>query len=564
MSEATDRSLQPARTRKARWLVWIALSGIIVGYVFFVVRLHPTNFFGLSQDDTLYFSSAKAIAEGHGYILPSVPGTPAATKYPILYPWILSWVWRWNPSFPANLSSAVALNLVFGVAYLLATFAFLRRLPGFSDVVALLLTAVCALNPRVLSISANLLSDIPFAALALAACVVARRATARESGLGAMIACGLLSGLSILMRTMGIPFAAGLYVAITLRSGWRRSSAFAACVVPFAVTLFWRTLFLTPKMPPAAESGCSAPWRMTWLYYTSYAGFWRADVLTHGVFWQTVRNNIMSALLQPASYFINATHIRAPVLALVLLVSLSAILFRGGTRLATSAERQPIYFALGFYLIPILVWDYAAMDRFFLPFLPLIVAGIWREAQHVASQVRGAPRGKGRNERATAVCFLCLAGIVLAWGIAVSWTGEIRSVAKTSRTRAALLDEKRQAYTWLQQNSPQDSRVIAYEDVSVYLYSGRQALRPVIFSAAGVNRLDILNSDLACITSSAAPLGAKYWLVSDDDFGYEWEPANSRARQKEKEMEQTLDPLFRSSPGSLRIYALDSEGEPAL
>src|SRR5216683_7671898 len=175
MSEATDRSLQPARTRKARWLVWIALSGIIVGYVFFVVRLHPTNFFGLSEDDTLYFSSAKAMAEGRGYILPSVPGTPPATKYPILYSWILSWVWRWDAAFPENLSAAVAMNLGFGVAYLIAAFSFLRGLPGFSNAVALVLTAGCALNPRVLFFSANLMSDIPFAALALGACVFAVR-----------------------------------------------------------------------------------------------------------------------------------------------------------------------------------------------------------------------------------------------------------------------------------------------------------------------------------------------------------------------------------------------------
>src|SRR2546426_10733936 len=130
MSEAPARSSE--RTRKTRLLSWIALSAILVGYIFFVVRLHPTNFFGFSHDDTLYFSSSKAIAEGRGYILPSVPGTPPATKYPILYPWILSWVWRWNGSFPANLFAAVALNLAFGVAYLISAFFFLRKLCGTS------------------------------------------------------------------------------------------------------------------------------------------------------------------------------------------------------------------------------------------------------------------------------------------------------------------------------------------------------------------------------------------------------------------------------------------------
>src|SRR5437773_431280 len=62
--------------REFRWLPWIVLSGTVALYLSLVAHLHPTNFFGLSQDDTLYFSSAKAIAEGRGYILPSVPGSP--------------------------------------------------------------------------------------------------------------------------------------------------------------------------------------------------------------------------------------------------------------------------------------------------------------------------------------------------------------------------------------------------------------------------------------------------------------------------------------------------------
>src|ERR1700746_2945642 len=203
-----------------RFLPWIALSAIILGYLCLVIRLQPTHFFGLSEDDTLYFSSAKAMAEGHGYILPSVPGTPPATKYPILYPWLLSWVWRWNPAFPENLSAAVAVNLVFGLVYLMAVFTFLRTLPGSSAAVSLVLTACCALNPRVLFFSANLMSDIPFAALALGACVFAAGASEKEARPRMTVLCGLLTGLSILIRALGIPIAAGLFGAMGVRCGW--------------------------------------------------------------------------------------------------------------------------------------------------------------------------------------------------------------------------------------------------------------------------------------------------------------------------------------------------------
>ncbi len=548
--------------RALRFLPWIALSAIILIYLCLVIRLHPANFFGLSEDDTLYFSSAKAITEGRGYILPSVPGTPPATKYPILYPWILSWVWRWHPSFPANLSSALVVNLGFGAAYLIAAFAFLRRLSGFSDAAALVLAAVCAVNPRVLFLSANLMSDIPFATLALGACVLAAKANEKTAGPGTAVFCGILTGLSILIRALGIPIAAGLFVAIALRGGWRKVASFAACVLPFLVTFYSPSVFLTPKIPPAAASSCTDSWRMTWLYYTSYAGFWKADVLSHGVFWQTVRNHILAVLVQPATYFVKATYLAAPVLALVLFVILSVIAFRGGLRLVSSAGWQPIHITLAFYLLPILVWNYGVMDRFLLPFFPLILAGIWREVQQVVSQVRSASSGKGRAEMAIVACFFGIAGAALLVGIGASWSGEIRAIRRESESRAALLAEKREAYAWLGENSSRDAVSIAYEDASMFLYSQRQAIRPVIFSPAGVNRPDVLNAELACLTSSAEPTHARYWLVSDDDFGSEWEPAKSRAKEREREMERTLNPIFRSAQGKVRIYKLDANGQP--
>jgi 4-amino-4-deoxy-L-arabinose transferase-like glycosyltransferase len=550
--------------RESRLLPWIALTAILIGYFALVVHLHPRNFFGLTQDDTLYFSSARAIAEGHGYVMPSVPGTPPATKYPILYPWILSCVWRWDPSFPGNLSLALAVNLVFGAAYLGIAFVFFRRLPRFSDTLALVLTAVCAVNPSVLFLSANLMSDIPFATFALAACIAAAREGQKESGTRLTLVCGILSGISILIRAMGVPIAMGLFVSIALRTGWRKATVFAACVAPFGVALFWRSMLLSAKALPTAASSCAPSWRMTWLYYTSYAGFWRADVLSHGVFWQTVASNLRSILLQPGAYFLKGTFIRPAVLALALLIALAAVAIRGVVRLAGFAGWLPIHWALGFSVLPVLAWDYAIMDRFLIPFLPLLCAAIWVEVRQIVSLVRQAPGPGDRAGQRIAAGFFYLVGAALVLGIGVSWRGEINALAKLSESRATLHQEKHDAYDWLKANTSPDSKILAYEDASAFLYSGRQGLRPVIFSASGVYRPDVLNLELECIASTAEPLGANYWVVSDDDFGYEWEPASSRAREKERDMERTLHPLFRSKRGGVRIYQLNSGSQPQI
>ena len=41
---------------------------------------------GQFYDDTLYMSIGKGLAKGGGFVMPSLPGTPSQTKYPILYP----------------------------------------------------------------------------------------------------------------------------------------------------------------------------------------------------------------------------------------------------------------------------------------------------------------------------------------------------------------------------------------------------------------------------------------------------------------------------------------------
>jgi len=47
-------------------LPWLGLLAIVLAYALCVLRSKPTNFFGLSEDDSIYFASAHALAEGLG------------------------------------------------------------------------------------------------------------------------------------------------------------------------------------------------------------------------------------------------------------------------------------------------------------------------------------------------------------------------------------------------------------------------------------------------------------------------------------------------------------------
>src|SRR5580765_2906307 len=107
----------------------VVLAAIIIIYLFQVERVHPSVFFGQFQDESIYLSTAKALAGGEGYKLISFPDSPGQTKYPVIYPWLLSFVWKLNPHFPANLQLASHLTEFFGCVSLLAVFFLLRKLP---------------------------------------------------------------------------------------------------------------------------------------------------------------------------------------------------------------------------------------------------------------------------------------------------------------------------------------------------------------------------------------------------------------------------------------------------
>ena len=174
------------------------LACICGAYLFNVQRWHPEIFFGRFHDDSLYFSSAKALSQGQGYVIASFPGTPPQTKYPIVLPWLLSWIWKWNPAFPENLKPATWVIESFGIWALIASFLLLKKLPGVGEKPALFLTGLLAFQPIFLRMSGLLMADVPFMALMLTALLLADRAMiSRRTGVFGCadgINCGTWNG----------------------------------------------------------------------------------------------------------------------------------------------------------------------------------------------------------------------------------------------------------------------------------------------------------------------------------------------------------------------------------
>jgi hypothetical protein len=82
---------------------------------------------GTIHDDGIYLVTAKALAEGKGYHIISLPDEPRQTKYPIGFPFLLAVVWKLFPHFPENVPVLKLVPLASFFAWLAIGVFFARR-----------------------------------------------------------------------------------------------------------------------------------------------------------------------------------------------------------------------------------------------------------------------------------------------------------------------------------------------------------------------------------------------------------------------------------------------------
>jgi hypothetical protein len=536
--------------------LWICMAFLLPVYVWDVASLHPTNLFGAYHDDSIYFSSAKALAQGQGDIMPSFPGAPPQTKYPLLYPWLLSWVWRTFPAFPQNVAVGIGLTVFFGCWSLIAAFQLLRRLGGIGDRPALLLVGICALHPLFLTFSGRILSDLPFMALALTALVLADSEITPDGSMVAALLAGAIAGLSVGMRTMGLAVIAGIFVAALCRRALRQGlvfSAAAALVVAIGSWGQWMNLRAFPSWRSAFPP--SPGWNQNLAYYTSYGAIWHVCVPNLRAFVALLKMTVPLLLLAPGRYLVTPLEETPSMLQFALAAIFTFAMVWGVIRQARTHGWKPIHFALPFYCVILLAWPYPLMGRFLLPFLPLFLAGFWTELSRLAGILRLSLRltvPRGKRCLAGVVAILLVFSLVFAgWKSLLQERGQLLSY---SMERGKAVQEQRQAYQWIREHAAPQDRIVAYEDPLLYLYTGRVAVRPAIISPSFVylGTEEGLRNDAAHIADTAHSIGARFWMTTDSDFSMEGNTAVIANRMAE--IKKALPLVFQSTGNTVQIY----------
>ena len=153
-----------------------AIAAIVLGLLLGAAAIWGANkqALGLFHDDGIYAVVAKAISQGDGYRIISLPSAPPQTKYPFLYSYLLSWLWSLNPAFPRNILLLKAFNIGVLVAIFFVAIAFYRRVFPAATIGALLFGVLVCTNPIIFTYTDYVVSDLLFVLLALAGLYLAR------------------------------------------------------------------------------------------------------------------------------------------------------------------------------------------------------------------------------------------------------------------------------------------------------------------------------------------------------------------------------------------------------
>ncbi len=189
---------------------------------------------GTFHDDGVYLSTAKALAEGDGYRLISFPGEPWQTKYPILFPLVLSAIWLVYPKFPDNIQALemvpiACAGLFVGIAYL-----YLVRFSYGSRPAVILSILLCMSIPGFSFFSGQLLSEMPFA-LSLVAALwhLDSYLETRPTSLKSKMLLGVSLSLPFLIRSIGLAVPVGALIALCLHRAAFKWTAAVLIIVTF-------------------------------------------------------------------------------------------------------------------------------------------------------------------------------------------------------------------------------------------------------------------------------------------------------------------------------------------
>lgn len=413
-----------------------------------------TRALGYWNDDGIYVVTAKALAEGRGYNIISLPQVVPQTKYPILFPLFLAGVWKLDPHFPQNVWLLRLVPFLWALTWFWLSYLLLRRLAGSSGIARWLMFFTAGL-PSIVFISVTVVSETMFATLITAALLFLAKAesSSRDRGIRDAAFGGILGGAAFLTRTAGLPLLAVGAIGLAIRRKFLSATIYIFVWLAMAAPwLAWQHIAF--RSPPVEEA-----------YYTlaNYKGWnlvWNFTLAQKSII---ITKNLLTLASAPGMLI----DIGPRFLPLIgWLITAMAI---WGWVTDSRRWRSSLWLFVPLYCGLIVLWAFLPL-RFVIPIVPVVLLYSWRGLADICRREAVALWKPG---------FVCAAVMLLLLG-----NGLIRQAYLSSRDGEEFLGSASEewhnteaVYAWLRKNTSQRAVVLANLDSALYLYTGRKALR---------------------------------------------------------------------------------------
>lgn len=519
-----------------RRLAWLFVLMSLAPSAVFLWQHSDLPRFGDLHDDSIYYVSAKSLADGGGYRVQSLPGEPSQTKYPPLYPLLLSLAWHINPQFPGSLPIAAWLSWLALPAIMLQLLWVFPRL-GIADWRAWMLLMLVAVNPYMLVFSATLVSELTYTALMLAAMLLTERA-AGQDGVKAAIAAGALAGLAYLTRSAGIVFLVAGPLYLCIRHKRREGMLWACAMLPFvAGWTAWTRMHQVSTSDPAL------------IYYTDYFRYELYSISLRDLplfVWRNIDGLLqgIGSLILPnvAGSFILKTMEQVTAVAMI----------AGVVRMVRRGRALLYAFLAAGSCAQLVVWHFPPNERFVLPFLPLALAGLMTEMEHLGIMLRAGLRHRDVGQRVVAAGMsLAVAGVLAGAVVLQIYVGQVLLPEQETARRVANKDRVA-TYDWIRTRLPQDATLLTSEDGLVFLNTGRHAMRrtlppPLWYREDHAGIIDWMSN----FQSFGQEHGLTYFVFSGVDFRQGVTSSDAYAIQEAIRSSPDLSPVYQAESAAV-------------
>jgi hypothetical protein len=520
----------------ARW--WILAMGSLALMAVYAATLSAPAM-GLYHDDGVYVVTAKALAEGQGYRIVSLPTPIPQTKYPILFPLGLAAIWKMTPSFPANVFYLKLLPLISTLVWLwlvVKALTLQAERPGLPRGIAVLAAA----SPSVVFYSTIALAETLFAAFAWGGLLLLIRCERDSPTRPCLLGAAVLCGAAYNTRTIGFTLVVAGVIALAMRRRMRAVVVFG--IVSAVLALPW-ILWVR------SQTG-AAPELYTYYTNTSYKdwnvllGFPFSEKLS------VVGRNAFFLLVEPARLIGLHSPLLWPLLLALGILAVMGFVF--------DARKKPgvLHVFTVLYMVTLLLWAWPP-GRFLLPVYPLVLfyaalGGLWilrRVAQPRAASVAAA-------------------AVVATLAFVAAWQSGMQARNATTRGRACLGNTCERRWTefvdvmsWLEDNTPQNATLLGAQDPMLYLYTGRKALRsfesnPVaLFYSSDPSREPL--GPPARLGERMAASGADYLVMTRRDGSLEDDLLARQVRVLRRARAELLKPEMTIGSPDFGVYRID-------